>query len=137
MKQQKSSCGKAEADNRVERSLYERAVGYNYDAVKIFMPAGREKPVYAEYVEHVPPDTTAAIFWLKNRDPQHWRDSQQLEHVLGKYLISDQPMTPEQWARERADVLDAEPAGRGLDTTGREVVAPVLPQDNERFKKRP
>jgi hypothetical protein len=49
---------------------------------------------------------TAAIFWLKNRDPQHWRDSQQLEHVMGKYLISDTPMTPEQWARERAEVID-------------------------------
>jgi hypothetical protein len=32
--------------------------------------------VYAPYVEHVPPDVTACIFWLKNRDPQHWRDSQ-------------------------------------------------------------
>jgi hypothetical protein len=28
--------GKAEADDRVERSLYQRAVGYEYDAVKIF-----------------------------------------------------------------------------------------------------
>jgi hypothetical protein len=73
------------------------------------MPAGREKPVYAPYTEHVPPDVTAAIFWLKNRDPQHWRDSQQLEHALGKYIISDQPMTEEQWARERATVIDAEP----------------------------
>jgi hypothetical protein len=27
------------------RSLYHRAVGYNYEAVKIFMPANREKPV--------------------------------------------------------------------------------------------
>ena len=94
----------------VERSLYERAVGYNYEATKIFMPAGREKPVYAPYIEHVPPDVTAGIFWLKNRDPQHWRDSQQLEHVLGKYIISDQPMTEEQWAKERADVIDAEPS---------------------------
>jgi hypothetical protein len=102
--------GKAEADNRVARSLYERAVGYNYEAVKIFMPAGREKPVYAPYIEHVPPDVTAGIFWLKNRDPQHWRDSQQLEHVLGKYIISDQPMSEEDWARERATVIDAEPA---------------------------
>ena len=93
----------------MRRSLYARAVGYNYEAVKIFMPANREKPVYAPYVEHVPPDVTAAIFWLKNRDPQHWRDSQQLEHVLGKYIISDQPMTEEQWARERATVIDAEP----------------------------
>jgi hypothetical protein len=93
----------------VTRSLYARAVGYNYEATKIFMPAGREKPVYAPYIEHVPPDTTAGIFWLKNRDPQHWRDTQQLEHVLGKYIISDTPMSEEQWARERADVIDAEP----------------------------
>ena len=47
---------------RVERSLYQKANGYSYDAVKIFMPAGAKKPVYAPYVEHVPPDTTAAIF---------------------------------------------------------------------------
>ena len=85
-----------------------RAVGYNFEATKIFMPANREKPVYAKYIEHIPPDVTACIFWLKNRDPQRWRDSQQLEHVLGKYIISDQPMTEEQWARERADVIDVE-----------------------------
>jgi hypothetical protein len=54
--------GKAEADNRVERSLYTRAVGHSYDAVKIFMPANRSKPVYAPYVEQVPPDVTAGIF---------------------------------------------------------------------------
>ena len=55
-----------------ERSLYQRANGYNYEATKIFMPAGRQKPVYAPYIEHVPPDVTARIFWLKNRDPEHW-----------------------------------------------------------------
>jgi hypothetical protein len=86
----------------VERSLYARAVGYNYEAVKIFMPANRSKSVYAKYIEHVPPDVTAGIFWMKNRDPQHWRDAQQLEHVLGKYIISDKPMSEEEWARERA-----------------------------------
>jgi hypothetical protein len=41
-----------------------------------------------------------------DRDPQHWRDSQQLEHVLGKYIISDKPMTEEQWAKERATMID-------------------------------
>jgi hypothetical protein len=50
--------GKEEADKRVTRSLYSRAVGYSYEAVKIFMPANREKPVYAKYIEHVPPDET-------------------------------------------------------------------------------
>jgi hypothetical protein len=69
------------------------------------MPANRSRPVYAKYIEHVPPDTTAGIFWMKNRDPQHWRGSQQLEHVLGKYIISDKPMSEAEWARERADVI--------------------------------
>jgi hypothetical protein len=73
--------GKKKADERVERSLYLRATGYSYDAVKIFMPAGATEPVYAEYREHVPPDTTAMIFWLKNRCPQEWRDK--LNHELG------------------------------------------------------
>ena len=66
--------GKAPADDRVERSLYHKAVGYSFDAVKIFMPAGKEDPIYAPYREHVAPDTTAAIFWLKNRRPDEWRD---------------------------------------------------------------
>jgi hypothetical protein len=53
-----------------------------------------------------PPDVTACIFWLT----RHWRGSQQMEHVLGKYIISDTPMTEEERAQERATVLDAEPA---------------------------
>ena len=43
--------GKEAADQRVERSLYQRAVGYSFDSVKIFMPAGAKKPLYAPYVE--------------------------------------------------------------------------------------
>jgi hypothetical protein len=68
------STAKAPADTRVERSLYQRAIGYEQDAVKIFMPAGAEEPVYAPYRERIAPDTTAAIFWLKNRKPDEWRD---------------------------------------------------------------
>ena len=80
-----------------------------YDAVKIFMPAGAKKPVYAPYVEHVPPDVTACIFWLKNRDPAHWRDAWQVAHTLGKYVISDKPMTEEEWTREHATLIDVTP----------------------------
>lgn len=73
--------GKEAADERVERSLYARATGYTHDAVKIFMPAGAKKPVYAKYQEHVPPDVTAQIFWLKNRRRDEWRDKQEHEHT--------------------------------------------------------
>jgi hypothetical protein len=98
--------GKDAANKRVERSLYERANGYNYDAVKIFMPAGSKQPVIVHYTEHCPPDVGAAFIWLKNRDPERWRDVQNVEHVLGKYIISDRPMTAEQWAAERATVIN-------------------------------
>jgi hypothetical protein len=73
--------GKEAADQRVERSLYQRAVGYAHDAVKIFMPAGASAPVYAPYVERVAPDTTAAIFWLKNRKKDEWRDVSRQEQT--------------------------------------------------------
>ncbi|WP_375790884.1 helix-turn-helix domain-containing protein [Bradyrhizobium sp. vgs-9] len=73
--------GKEAADERVERSLYARATGYTHEAVKIFMPAGAKKPVYAKYQEHVPPDVTAQIFWLKNRRREEWRDKQEHEHT--------------------------------------------------------
>ena len=62
------------ADDRVERSLFERATGYAHNAVKIFLPAGTDKPIIVPYVEYVPPDTTAATFWLKNRKPAEWRE---------------------------------------------------------------
>ena len=73
------------------------------------MPAGAKKPVYAPYREHVPPDTTAAIFWLKNRKPSEWRDAWQVEHSLGKYIISEKPTTEEEWIRGRATVIDVTP----------------------------
>ena len=76
--------GKEAADERVERSLYHRAVGYSFDAVKILVDKGQ--PVYAPYREHVPPSDTAAIFWLKNRRPKEWREKQEVEHTVPKQL---------------------------------------------------
>lgn len=71
--------GKEIADDRVERSLYQKAIGYEQQDVKIFMPANAEEPVYAPFVAKISPDTTAAIFWLKNRRSQEWRDKRETE----------------------------------------------------------
>jgi len=73
--------GKTKADERVINSLYQKAIGYEQEAVKIFMPAGSEAPVYAPFRERIAPDTTAAIFWLKNRQPDQWRDKQEHSHA--------------------------------------------------------
>lgn len=70
--------GKSVADERVERSLYHRAIGFKHDAVKMFNHNGIV--ITEPYVEYFPPDTTACIFWLKNRRPGDWRDKQETEH---------------------------------------------------------
>lgn len=64
--------GKIQADAEVSSKLYHRAKGYTHDAVKIFLFEGQ--PVVVPYTEHYAPDTTACIFWLKNRRPDLWRD---------------------------------------------------------------
>lgn len=71
--------GKEPADDRVERSLFQRAVGYSFDSEKVFQFQG--EVIRAPIREHVPPDTTAAIFWLKNRRRDQWRD--RTESVTG------------------------------------------------------
>jgi len=76
--------GKESSDERVERSLYRRATGYSFDAVKIFQN-GKQVP----YVEHVPPDTTACIFWLKNRKPEAWRDTSRIDLTNSDRSLTD------------------------------------------------
>lgn len=70
---------KEAADERVKRSLYERATGYERDEVDIRVIDGKivQTPVRKFY----PPDTTACIFWLKNRDKENWRDKTEHEHT--------------------------------------------------------
>ena len=78
--------GKELSDERVARSLYQRATGYTYVEQQAFkVRAGQyEELVQVVDVErHAPADTTAAIFWLKNRRPEEWRDKREHE-VTGK-----------------------------------------------------
>lgn len=72
--------GKEQSDQRVEKSLYTRAIGYSFDSEKVAINAQGDV-TRASIVEHVPPDTTAGIFWLKNRKPAEWRDRVVNEHT--------------------------------------------------------
>lgn len=70
------------ADARVERSLYQKATGYNFteqQAFKIKSDQYKEEIEVVEVERHAPADTTAAIFWLKNRQKDKWRDKHELE----------------------------------------------------------
>jgi hypothetical protein len=74
--------GKEAADERVVQSLYRRAIGYSHDATKIAVNAAGEVTT-VPFIEHHAPDTTAAIFWLKNRRRDEWRDKHEHEHTAG------------------------------------------------------
>lgn len=63
--------GRAVADERVKRSLYERAVGYSFLTEKVFCSEG--VIVRTPFVEHVPPDVRAQALWLANRCPDEFR----------------------------------------------------------------
>src|SRR6516165_2389198 len=75
--------GKAAADDRVERSLYSRAIGYDHIAEKAAMTRHGQKIM--RYRAHIPPDTAAAVWYLKNRRPDRWRDSFRHEHTASPY----------------------------------------------------
>ena len=66
--------GKAIADAEVAEKLFRRATGYEHKAVKIVADAKTGAEHQVEYTERYAPDTTACIFWLKNRRPDLWRD---------------------------------------------------------------
>jgi hypothetical protein len=84
--------GKEASDDRVERSLYQLAIGWDGQ----------------------PPSATACIFWLKNRRKHRWRDGQNVEADIGHYIISDRPMSEQEWIEQRTRLeqpktIDASP----------------------------
>lgn len=88
--------GKEVIDIEVENALLKRALGYSYTEVteeRVLRKDERGQPItdihgfpcYEMVVtktvkKEVTPDTTAQIFWLKNRKPEMWRDKQEISH---------------------------------------------------------
>lgn len=77
---------KEAADNRVERSLYQKATGYTHPAEKIVYDKDAGEFRRTTYREHYAPDTGACAFWLKNRRPEQWRDRQEHTGANGEPL---------------------------------------------------
>ena len=64
--------GKLEANRMVEAALFHKATGYSHPETKAFSFEGQI--ITEEVIKHYPPDTEAAKFWLKNKDPENWKD---------------------------------------------------------------
>mgnify|MGYP001941010857 CR=1 FL=1 len=67
--------GKDVADRQVENALFKSALGYDYEEDTVTND-GRVVKVK----KHKPANTTAQIFWLKNRKPEQWRDKREFTH---------------------------------------------------------
>lgn len=70
-------------NKKVERALFKRAIGYRY----IERKRERTKDKYKSFlkrtvtIKEVPPEVTACIYWLGNRNPKRWRNRQEIEHT--------------------------------------------------------
>ena len=103
--------GKELVDVEVENALYKKALGYTVPVKKTFKvkrieynpETGKKISEYEELVDgfdevHIPADTTAQIFWLKNRKKQQWRDKVEYEKTQGVqkiHIVNDLPKDEE------------------------------------------
>ena len=79
--------GKEVIDRQVENALLKRALGYEYvETTKELTDLGLT--VTKQVTKQVAPDTTAQIFWLKNRKPKEWRDKKETE-VTGNLNVNN------------------------------------------------
>lgn len=68
--------GKEPVDFEVENALLKRAKGYDVEETNTVVTLnanGDKVQKITKTKRHIPPDTAAAIFWLKNRQPEKWR----------------------------------------------------------------
>lgn len=82
--------GKDIADAHIASKLFNRAEGAEiqkqqaFKVKEVIYENGKrvketEKIEIVELTEVIAPDTTAAIFWLKNRKPEYWKDKQVID----------------------------------------------------------
>jgi hypothetical protein len=64
--------GKEPANERAKLALYHRALGYSHPEDKILSVNGEVQVIPT--VKHYPPDSTALIFFLRNRLPEEFRN---------------------------------------------------------------
>jgi len=90
--------GKEYVDIQVENALLKRALGYDYQEKRIEVSEKDGRKV-VQTIKHVPGDTTAQIFWLKNRRPDKWRnnDRESMELKHQKLELEKKRVEQENW----------------------------------------
>lgn len=85
--------GRSYSDCMVEESLFKRAIGGTYTEKRMGKRPDRKGDVknFGEVItREVPPDTAACIFWLKNRNPELWRDKREYVPSIEGFEFEDE-----------------------------------------------
>ena len=118
--------GKEVVDRQVENALLKRALGYEYEEVKQIREKddhGKDRVRIEKTVRQVIPDTTAQIFWLKNRKPDIWRGKLDIDTEEQKARIAKLQAETEKIKKE-----EEEQSSAGLNLT---IVDEWLEEDDE------
>lgn len=123
--------GKAVADQEVESALYKSALGYyveeeTYGRIWNANKSDIDLTVVKKVKKWIKPDVTAQIFWLKNRQPERWRDKviREIETEDGTigicFLPSRLPAPPPPDMTDREEIIRyyenaIQPEGTPLD----------------------
>ena len=110
----------------VVNAMHKRATGYEYEEVQITFtspPQGRkgkqgqaaaQQRVIKKTTKHVSPDTAAGVYWTTNRDPEHWKNTQNIKHSgeikNAGVLVVAPPMSKEEWLKQSQNAKSEEPA---------------------------
>lgn len=84
--------GKEVIDREVENALLKNALGYEYEEQTV---TNKGDVVTIRKYQH--PNTTAIIYWLKNRKPKEWRDKHEVDVNQTATIVVD---LPEGWSNE-------------------------------------
>jgi hypothetical protein len=103
---------------------------YNEPALRDAMKRGRdasdERVIESLYRKALTGDVGACCFWLKNRRPSEWRDVHNINADVGHYILSNAPMSEDEWIAARTKVIDSKAI---------EVVATTLPDTEDETAK--
>lgn len=110
---------KALADDRVVKSMYEKAIGYTHKETKLFQHEGN---ILSKKIEkHYPPDYSAGSLWLRNRQRDEWKDIKDMSTKTELNVDGQLKVGAPQLA-ERIDLIEA----KAIETTAT-VVEEVIP----------
>lgn len=109
--------GKAPIDFEVENALFKRAIGYEYEEVETTIEEidGKQRKRIKKIKKVALPETSAMIFWLKNRKPEQWR---KLNPVVEAKLNAE------------TEKLLKEAENLSLETTGEVVFIEDIPMED-------